>query len=547
MNDWNTVTRKKNKAKPKLKCYILQTFKISKCTIISKHNHLLCTGWHDDNDRRRDPYKIYYLPEEAMNPVEKAYHPLIYRTHTCPSITQQKTCKHGNTCSYAHGPIRTNPQYSKKATDFKIPMCPQALPSQLPSHCASRWNVQNTTQCGRSENIEMDLFQQYMATNPAFWKFLDNKTLEFACTIAMFGLQLRITGPNVSEAADTIRHKLHYPPVKFICLQKCKFRNNSILLKIGEKLKNEGPTCFGSSFVTVSREYVVVRAFNIIAAKSVIKQIRFWVEQEGLDKFVDCSVCYDSVSCHSTVVCPSGHIFCYHGEGDSCFTKLVGIALPTLKTQKSQQLPCPVCTELDAPFELKTIASRVSKPLWEKINAAIVDARVEDQTAKLRSDFDAKLQAKLQEMYSNHGNVGGMIKMKGEQLANRARNEILNLSCPHCKQPYAEFSGCMALKCESCHENFCGYCHKACKDSRGCHEHVRECDLNITHNHDYYASPSQIKVIQRRYRTKKLKKFLRQGNNREEQNAAIFELQQDLIDLGIDPGALLLLDAPELI
>lgn len=73
----------------------------------------------------------------------------------------------------------------------------------------------------------------------------------------------------------------------------------------------------------------------------------------------------------------------------------------------------------------------------------------------------------------------------------------------------AEFDGCMALKCSSCKENFCGYCHKACADSGGTHNHVRECDANLTSNGSYYATATQIKEAQRRYRVKMLKRFLR--------------------------------------
>ncbi len=538
MTEWSTVSRKKNKTRPESQCCILQTFKTTKCANYSPHNRSLCIGWHNDRDRRRDPYKIYYLPEEAMNTVEKAYHPLIYRTRPCPSIKRKKTCVYGNTCAHAHGFVRVNPQYlTPKNLEVFItpPPTTQARPT-------TTWLCAQTS-VSQAINVEMNPFQQFMVTSSlSFWKFLETKTLEFACTVELaFGVYLRIIGRNALEAEDTVRHILDSPPGVYT--QKCKFRNNDILLKIGEKLAKEGATCFGYSFVTVSKEYVVVRALNTVSAKSVIKQIKFWVEQEGLDKFVDCSVCYDSVSCHNSLLCPNGHVFCYHEDG-CCFAQLVDIALPTLKTQARQQLPCPTCA---SPFELKTIAGRVAKPLWEKINAAIVDAQVEDQTAKLRAAFDAKLQSKLQEMYSNHGNVESIIQMKGEELATRARNDILNLTCPHCKQPYAEFEGCMALKCESCNENFCGYCHKACKSSRGCHLHVRECDLNITHNHDYYASSAQIVEIQCRYRTKKLKRFLRHGNNVAQQNAAIFELQKDLVDLGIDPGALLLFDDDELL
>ena len=83
-------------------------------------------------------------------------------------------------------------------------------------------------------------------------------------------------------------------------------------------------------------------------------------------------------------------------------------------------------------------------------------------------------------------------------------------------------------------------------DSRSCHEHVRECDLNPTPNGSYYADADQIRAAQKRHRIKEMKKFLRTGHNKAEQNAAVLELQQDLQDLKIDPALLLNLGGAEL-
>ena len=91
----------------------------------------------------------------------------------------------------------------------------------------------------------------------------------------------------------------------------------------------------------------------------------------------------------------------------------------------------------------------------------------------------------------------------------------------------------------SCSGSFCGYCHKAVATARGCHDHVRECDMNLTANGSYYADAPVIREAQRRYRVKRLKQFLRSGEYKKEvQNAIVFTLSADLKDLGIDPAAL---------
>ena len=129
------------------------------------------------------------------------------------------------------------------------------------------------------------------------------------------------------------------------------------------------------------------------------------------------------------------------------------------------------------------------------------------------------------------------MKENVESIASRARNEALNLKCPHCETVYAEFDGCMALKCSTCSENFCGYCHFKAKDSMGAHDHVRGCLMNETRNGSYYATEEEIIQAQRRYRTREIKKFLQQFK-KEVQNATIIELTNDLDDLGIDPASL---------
>lgn len=48
-----------------------------------------------------------------------------------------------------------------------------------------------------------------------------------------------------------------------------------------------------------------------------------------------------------------------------------------------------------------------------------------------------------------------------ETIMKNIREILTNaISCPDCKHPFVEFSGCLALNCESCGCNFCGICMK---------------------------------------------------------------------------------------
>lgn len=128
------------------------------------------------------------------------------------------------------------------------------------------------------------------------------------------------------------------------------------------------------------------------------------------------------------------------------------------------------------------------------------------------------------------------VKMQADQWAKEARNYALNLHCPHCKQVYSEFDGCMALECAHCHGHFCGYCHKALQSSRGAHDHVRECDANLTSNGSYYATADQIRDAQRRFRVKQLKKFFEEKKMKQRIRNALTLAKRSGLRSGLRPG-----------
>lgn len=257
-----------------------------------------------------------------------------------------------------------------------------------------------------------------------------------------------------------------------------------------------------------------------------------------------CCCCYEEINHDQGVGCPNGHYFCVHDGNDheqDCMTSLIEDQIPAIKAQK-EALLCPLCKQ---EFVLRQIASRVSDTTFGKLQKAIMDSKIECQTAALQQNFDARLQQKVDELLAkfSSGDISELVKEKGKAGAAEARNQALNLSCPHegCKAVYGDFEGCMALQCGSCEKFFCGFCHKPASSSKGCHEHVRECDMNLTRNASYYADQAIIKEAQKRYRIKKLKQFLRSDSNKfkkDVQNAIIIELKRDLEDLGIDPKAL---------
>ena len=186
------------------------------------------------------------------------------------------------------------------------------------------------------------------------------------------------------------------------------------------------------------------------------------------------------------------------------------------------------------------MARCTSDVTWSKLQEAQVDAKVSKQVVELQQQFDERLDRQVKDLMDKYtkGDTSALVVQQAKSGAAQARNEALNLSCPHCQMVYTEFDGCMALQCETCKKHFCGFCHKGFVDSRGTHQHIHGCDANMTANGSYYADATQIKEAQRRYRVKKLKQFLRTLKGREIQNAIIIELGPDLNDLGVDPAAL---------
>ena len=101
---------------------IVLHFKTEKC----KANHLpskndICPYYHDDSDFRRNPispdgkyimyHNIYFLPnlvseiyrfDYCYNLFEYYYHPLNYKTKSCPYLNVNQVCNRGEFCPYLH-------------------------------------------------------------------------------------------------------------------------------------------------------------------------------------------------------------------------------------------------------------------------------------------------------------------------------------------------------------------------------------------------------------------------------------------------------------
>ena len=356
---------------------------------------------------------------------------------------------------------------------------------------------------------------------------------------------LIIRGMNVEIVSSKIYHTFQNPPQDFFdCQEKPCISDrirDELKLVLAQNRNMLVPEQFDNYVhINISDSSIIALISKKkgypstkMALDSIFDRIDFWIKQEGYDKFYECCCCFNACrNIDQGVKCKCGCFIC---SVESCLVSFVETSLPEIHEGKGRLL-CPMCKE---ELDIQLIAPHLPAEKWKKLHEAIVNNDVKSEYERLQSDFDRRLQDKVEELMAEYagGNVENLTKEKAKINAAKARNIALNLTCPHCDTVYFDFEGCMALKCSTCGKHFCGYCHTGFETSQGTHNHVRACLMNETRNGSYYANENEVKVAQRRYRTRELKKFL-QKFKKEEQNATIIELQNDLKDLDIDPASL---------
>jgi hypothetical protein len=579
---WDVVKRKKGKKKAAAveanvdsetqTATFLKSYKTRKCKIKDKHNHADCFDYHSSGDCRRDPYKTPYDERDSRTKQEQMFHPIVFRTQECK---RGKQCPHKSPkfCAFAHSQEELRSQqdererYQKRFLDPMVVQPPSRTLELFcgPSSFESTERHQPTQQFifdwGVSAPIAYSCFQIEVPLSPwqkrvyATSKGLQKNIADKICpcrlihndAIDKFGCPLKVmvmgNEPAIYEAYGVCLEMLENPgEVK----QETRPYAPDVILKIQKYLKH-----FSSKLPTVNMEVDLktntVTVKEICAGRktsakniaAVFDRITIWqqVEADQYDKTFECCCCYEMFAFTEGIACSKGHFFC----AGACLGNMVENQLPSIQSQNGE-LFCAVCRNI---LSMQNIARVAPEEVYEKLQCAITDFRVGKQTQRLEQEMHERFKEKIAEIegkYRSGGNQG--LKMKAEGHAKCIRNDILNLACPHCKVVYFDFEGCMALQCTACKRFFCGYCHAQCTTSRGCHDHVRECDLNETMDGSYYATPEQMKTGQRRYRTKTLKQFLRKLK-KDEQDATIIELESDLEDHGISKAVLFQIAAGE--
>lgn len=552
--------QKKQKTPAEIRNF-LATYKTNRCTADAWHEWFTCACYHINNDQRRDPYREPYEPVDAMNKVEKAYHPRNFKTLFCHRLESTGKCDFGNVCAFAH-----DDDELRSGEDYDNDIAPAAPPltlnnfgvkiSRSPTAAAVPAVI-----CGWEEPpqppdistvlISLNACQRFaVARSRTLWSQLHDDARGRMCDLERYTAQaggkvsLRLKGVTAKDAVLGFRVAFE-AAVRRSVLTKKKSYSVRVLEIIERRVAADGPR----ALVSAPSAHLEVNLEDATLAVTVVREsplsaqilagafdrVDFFVCEARYDEVVTCAACLDEeLNLDQGAQCPRGHFFCSEGADGGCFDLMLREQRERLRAQDACLL-CPVCNES---IPMQTVAASVSKETWDVLERDIVDSKVSAATVHLKSEFDERLQKNLDELFKAYATDEGRLTHDAKRGAACARNEALNLRCPHCKIVYAEFEGCMALQCTHCRKHFCAYCHKGCESSRGAHLHVRECDMNLTRDGSYYANPEEIEDGQRRYRIKELKKFLRSNFKKNVQNAVLIELKSELADLKIDPAAL---------
>lgn len=583
----------------------LRTFKTLPCPREGDgpHDRRACPYYHfgpSSKDRRRDPYSTPYLPSDTgATGVERAYHPLVFRTCMCSyAPTRLSNCPFGDVCAFAHSEAElraaaeAEAAYEEAVAELHCaPSAPKAGTAQVyeavlaatsdASKSAARpagrhaYGEQNLYEWLTSDEMHDAEWQpearehgitvetlpllpwqaallQRPDSVPRLWEAMQDAALQHVCQLKVVKNRhgssgnrdvpdLRIQGLHAAEGKEAVRQLLACPPADCAWVKTETFppRVCDLILEMLETA--EGRACLADRAVIIHHQEcsitVAAAPMHARAAAAVCDKIAFWqkIEAPRYGQLHRCDCCFTEQRNPEEGASCPGGHFFCSVE--PCFQMLVAAQLPNIRHQARGQLVCPVCSEA---FPDHTCAKHLSHETYAQLLDAVVEARVAERYAELEGEFEVRLKQAVEELRLKHARLDSAdpLKVEAERLAAKARNKALNLACPECGTVYFDFEGCMALRCASCSANFCAYCHKLCTDARGTHQHVRECDDNRTRNGSYYANAQQIEAAQRRLRIKQLKKFLR-GFKKEKQNAIVFELARDLASHGIDRAALL--------
>lgn len=413
---------------------LLQIFKTERCRNPEYHNRGLCRYYHSEHDRRRDPYASPYSVQDAANNLERSYHPRLYRTTMCFKRHGCDFAKDG-LCAFAHSPaeLRQRPaleyhvsEAAREPLRFDLAQaCTQGIQKAAAFGGAASPSVRvcwgSAAGSGASDipssSISLTPFQtRVIDCSKDAWAVIDSCAGERLCRAERVRekdtheVRLRITGSAAEEVASMLPSLIDPFPETVVAMSRKSYPTR-ILQAVEQRLMADGQGAFVSNgvgslslplqvTVDITNEdsdeaggticVMELRGMSACVGRQILEKIDFWIEQEGLDKFLQCVCCLSDVNADQGVACGNSHFICTRGDGDGCFAGMVDSQLPSIASQDGRLL-CQICKE---PFSMSTVARSVCADTWTKLQDAQVEAKVSQRCMQLQHDFDERLQRK---------------------------------------------------------------------------------------------------------------------------------------------------------
>ena len=125
-----------------------------------------------------------------------------------------------------------------------------------------------------------------------------------------------------------------------------------------------------------------------------------------------------------------------------------------------------------------------------------------------------------------------------ERSVREIEEDILTLKCPRCRQAFADYDGCAALKCHKpgCNAGFCAFCLADC--GHDAHHHITECpelregNLHVLNGYFVGGWKEHMNVLRKR----RVEEYLRRPGIAEHRPTILDKLrvQLDQLEIKID-------------
>lgn len=259
-------------------------------------------------------------------------------------------------------------------------------------------------------------------------------------------------------------------------------------------------------------EYRRQKRAEVAQIVGALENIREHTERGWQPRLQDCQICLEKFEAGNGVVCGGAE------PSPICAECLKGYVedetshgnLPRLQGRGGIKCPGPKCNFLFSDHELARI-------LDESTYATYQSAKRQMLAAELDRKFQKQLEKERIKWISLSGDEQKLLAMR-----RHIEERILTMHCPHCYAAWSDLvdgelgvQGCLAVACSCCNLHFCAYCLKKCSDSQSAHQHVQQCQLNIStssqSDHGYF--PQDAKRALARAHTKLRPQMLREYLN----------------------------------